>query len=521
MTFHGVAIGRADAGSRTQRNIVDSSLSDRFVGNFDTLAEARGGVQALRELVLDLARSGRLCDDGNAPSEGEVRESGGWSRHPLSAAFEAMSTQGKKVPTASVNDRGKYPVVDQGQMLVRGYVDDDACVIRPPRAVVVFGDHTRVVKFVDFPFVPGADGTKILLPRDDVEPRFFFWMLKSLPIEARGYGRHFARLLEHSIPIPPLAEQKRIVAKVDQLMALCDDLEARQTKKRETSTRLTKSALQALTTAEGPEEFDLAWKRVVDNFDVLIDRSEKVRQLRHLVLGLAVRGRLVSSNPDDRSVEELLAGIQAKRARLVAARLASRADDVRAVGEAERPFPIPASWKWVRFGEATICRDGQRVPVSKEERAGRRGEYDYYGASGAIDKIDGYLFDEPLLLIGEDGANLVSRSTPIAFIAAGRYWVNNHAHVIDSMSPDMLRYLEVFVNAIDLVPYVTGTAQPKMNQAKMNSIPVAVPPANEQREIVAKVAVLMTICDALEANMTRAEDRATSLSEAIVRDLVT
>ncbi|MBD2016145.1 restriction endonuclease subunit S [Microcoleus sp. FACHB-53] len=160
---------------------------------------------------------------------------------------------------------------------------------------------------------------------------------------------------------------------------------------------------------------------------------------------------------------------------------------------------LPNGWKWIRFGDATICRDGERIPLSREQRTLRQGEYDYYGASGVIDKIDDYLFDEPLLLIGEDGANLVNRSTPIAFIASGKYWVNNHAHVLDSLSVDCLRYFEVFINAIDLKPYITGTAQPKMNQAKMNSIPVPLPPLAEQKRIVEKVDELMALCDRYEA----------------------
>ena len=146
----------------------------------------------------------------------------------------------------------------------------------------------------------------------------------------------------------------------------------------------------------------------------------------------------------------------------------------------------------------------------------RRGKYDYYGASGVIDSVDDFLFDKPLLLIGEDGANLIARSKPIAFIAKGKYWVNNHAHVLDSISFDVLRYLEVFINSIDLKPYVTGTAQPKMNQAKMNSINVAFPPREEQKRIVAKVDELMVLCDDLEAKLTQQQGDADRLTEAMV-----
>ena len=136
-----------------------------------------------------------------------------------------------------------------------------------------------------------------------------------------------------------------------------------------------------------------------------------------------------------------------------------------------------------------------------------------------IDQIDGYLFDKPLLLIGEDGANLINRSTPIAFIARGKYWVNNHAHVLDGISEEFLRFIELYINAIDLKPYVTGTAQPKMNQAKMNSIPVALPPLAEQQRIVAKVDELMTLCDDLAAAQSEREARRDRLVAATLHRL--
>jgi type I restriction enzyme S subunit len=141
-------------------------------------------------------------------------------------------------------------------------------------------------------------------------------------------------------------------------------------------------------------------------------------------------------------------------------------------------------------------------------------------ASGVIDRIDGYLFDKPLLLIGEDGANLINRSTPIAFIARGRYWVNNHAHVLDAPTEDLLHWIELFINAADLTPYITGTAQPKMNHAKMNSIPVAIPPLTEQQRIVAKVDEHMAVCDELERSLAAVEmDRARAL-EAVLHEVL-
>ena len=242
---------------------------------------------------------------------------------------------------------------------------------------------------------------------------------------------------------------------------------------------------------------------LVLHFERVADAPDAMDRFRKFVLDLAIHGRLVAQDPRDDHVTDLLRQIEAFKGRLLGGPEKARVAKISPLAEAEVPFPLPTSWVWARFGDLVLSRDSERVPVSKEDRSSRAKLFDYYGASGAIDKIDSYLFDKPLLLIGEDGANLVNRSTPIAFIARGRYWVNNHAHVLDGVSEEFLRFLELYINAIDLVPYVTGTAQPKMNQAKMNSIPVALPPLAEQHRIVAKVDELMALCDRLE--VARAE----------------
>lgn len=126
--------------------------------------------------------------------------------------------------------------------------------------------------------------------------------------------------------------------------------------------------------------------------------------------------------------------------------------------------------------------DSRRIPITGSVR--EKGIYPYYGASGIVDYVKDYLFDEDILLISEDGANLLARSTPIAFSAAGKVWVNNHAHVLRFRDRATQCYVENFLNMIDISNYVTGTAQPKLNQAKLNAIPIPTPELASQKQFM-------------------------------------
>ncbi len=186
----------------------------------------------------------------------------------------------------------------------------------------------------------------------------------------------------------------------------------------------------------------------------------------------------------------------------------------------EIPFEIPESWEWCRLGTAMINRDSERIPLSVAEREKLDKVYDYYGASGVIDKVDKYLFNTPLLLIGEDGANLLLRSKPIAFIAKGKYWVNNHAHVLDTVGGLSMEYICTYINAINLSPYVTGTAQPKMNQEKMNSILVPLPPLAEQCRIVTKIKELLPYIEQYEQAETKLAKLNADFPEALKKSIL-
>lgn len=230
-------------------------------------------------------------------------------------------------------------------------------------------------------------------------------------------------------------------------------------------------------------------KRIADKLDTVLTRVDAVntrlarvapllKRFRQSVLAAATSGRLTEDWRGGRAVNE--------------------------------------TWRVIPLGKYVENHDGARVPISETLRTERRGAYPYYGASGVIDTIDGFTHEGKFVLIGEDGANLVTRSKPIAFIATGKIWVNNHAHVLKCKEGASDEYLAYYINSIDLTPYVSGSAQPKLNQKNLNTIPVPVPPTEEQTEIVRRVETLFAFADRLEARLAQAQTAATRLTPALL-----
>ena len=336
--------------------------------------------------------------------------------------------------------------------------------------------HNMCIIDREFPHIPIAStGFAVLTCHANLLNKYLFYYLMSPDFDAYANNTDNAkgvaypainddRLYKALIPIPPVAEQHRIVSAIDSV-----NMPLREYGSKEETLRILNTSF--------PEN------------------------LKKSILQEAVQGKLVPQDPSDEPAEALLERIRVEKQRLIKEGKVKKdkresvifrrdnshyekLDGVERCIDDELPFELPKSWCWVRFETALVNRDAKRIPLSVAQRKKLEKKYDYYGASGVIDKVDRYLFDKPLLLIGEDGANLLLRSKPIAFIATGKYWVNNHAHVIDAVGGVDLHYIALFINATNLAPYVTGTAQPKMNQERLNSILVPLPPSAEQHRIV-------------------------------------
>ena len=139
-------------------------------------------------------------------------------------------------------------------------------------------------------------------------------------------------------------------------------------------------------------------------------------------------------------------------------------------------------WEKTTLGEVVKFSNGKRVPLSETDRQKRQGTYRYYGASGVIDYVDDYLFDGQYILIGEDGANIITRSSTLAFVVEGQFWVNNHAHIFQSKHGDNV-FLATYLESLNYERFNSGTAQPKLNLENLKKVPVANPQKTEQTKI--------------------------------------
>ena len=179
---------------------------------------------------------------------------------------------------------------------------------------------------------------------------------------------------------------------------------------------------------------------------------------------------------------------------------------------------MKSAWSMKTLDQIAKNLDSERIPITKSGRAA--GKYPYYGASGIVDYVADYIFDGDALLVSEDGANLLARSTPIAFPATGKYWVNNHAHILKFDDITTQRFVELYLESIPLDEYVTGAAQPKLTQKALNSIPIPFPPRPARQRIVGILDEAFEGIAAAKANAEKNHQNAGALFESVLQSVI-
>lgn len=551
-------------------------MSANLLDNFKLLAASEGGVAKLRELILSLAVRGKLVpqDPADEPAsellkriraekerlvaEGKIRREKvlpaigeeekpfelpeGWDWVRLPDVYFSISPSNNKLLTSEMEDEGLFPVVDQGKRHIAGYTNDADLVIRIPGPVIIFGDHTTERKYVDFDFVAGADGTKILRPIFQDE-RYFYWFLLSLQLEDRGYARHFKVLNSHLYALPPLPEQSRIVAKVEALMALCDRLEAQQGEAARVQAHWTQAALDQLAESGDADEFARHWQALADHFDTLFATPASIDALNATLLQLAVRGKLVPQNPADEPASELLKHIRAEKDRLIAAGQIKRDKPLPPIVDDEKPFELPEGWEWARindipknienaitdgpFGanlktEHYIDSPGYRVIrlqnighgefISHHVAFLEKAHFDRLSKHHVIagDIVVAGLVDEGIRCC------VVPEAACPALVKADCYRFSIHEKV-------STQYASIYLNSRAAGELATlhhhGLTLTRIGLGNFRNIPVPLPPVPEQSRIVAKLDELLALTRTLRARLTDARAVQARLANALVEEV--
>lgn len=251
---------------------------------------------------------------------------------------------------------------------------------------------------------------------------------------------------------------------------------------------------------------------LLKHFDQISEAPDAVPRLRRFILDLAVRGKLVEQDPNDEPAMELLRRIETEKARLIREGQIKEQNPLPPVVDEKLPFEVPRGWASTRLAVVAVCLDYMRQPINSTEREKRiagkaQAElYPYFGATQQQGWIDDYIFDEELILLGEDGVPFFDVLRPKAYLISGKTWVNNHAHVFRGINVSHA-FLVNCLNTFDYTGRVVGATRSKLNQAKAVDIPIVLPPLAEQHRIVAKVDELMALCDELEAAQAKRERR--------------
>jgi type I restriction enzyme S subunit len=338
------------------------------------------------------------------------------------------------------------------------------------------------------------------------------------------------------IPLPPLAEQQRIVAKVNELMALCDQLEAAKNKRETRRDRLVKASLQRICVSE-PEEAREAARFHLDNLPRLSTRSEHIKQLRQTILDLAVRGKLVEQDPNDEPAAELLKRILAEKMRLIKEGIQRKEKPIAGLENEDLPYPIPNSWQWSQLAEIgfisprNIASDdlaASFVPmpmIFAEYGISNQHEVRTWSEikTGYTHFAEGDIGLAKITPCFENGKSTVFRHLT-GKIGAG----TTELHIVRPIFVNA-DYLLIFLKCPHFInsgiPKMTGTAGQKRVPAQyFSQSPLPLPPLAEQHRIVAKVDELIALCDQLDAQLTTTETDsrrllATVLHKALIPSL--
>jgi type I restriction enzyme, S subunit len=319
---------------------------------------------------------------------------------------------------------------------------------------------------------------------------------------------------QNPFPIPPLPEQRRIVAKIDQLMAHCDELEKLRAEREQKRLAVHTAVIKQLLDAEEQDSFTSAWQFITRYFGELYTVKENVAELRKAIFQLAVMGKLVPQNPTDPPASNLLKEIEAEKRQLVKEGKIKKSEPLPEIKPEETGYALPEGWAWIRLGEIVDFKTGKL----DSNASVKGGEYPFFTCAKEALWINQYSYDcEAILLTGNNAAGKYDvKHYKGKFDAYQRtYVITTEFGKISGLSYGYLKYL--LINMLDdLQSKSLGTLTRFLTLGILKPICIALPPLPEQHRIVAKIEKLMTLCDTLEQQIDASSGKQTELLNAVM-----
>ena len=448
--------------------------------------------QELKNSILQLAIQGKLVEPNirdfpvdlsaikqKKTDEYEFELPDNWRLAHLESITKNIPSKKYQILESQVLADGRFPVISQSKAYSIGFSNEADKVYHHDRPVIIFGDHTSEVKFVEFDFVVGADGVKIFEPIDDIiVGKFLFYIFQFYSRDLSkigGYSRHYKYIKNKPFPLPPLAEQKRIVAKIEELLPYID-------------------------------HYEQAWSKL-EQFN-----SRFKENMKKSLLQYAIQGKLVEQRPEEGTAEELFAQIQEEKQRLIAEKKIKKEKPLPEITDDEKPFDIPESWKWVRLQQiGELSRGRSQKRPRNDPNLFINGTFPFI-QTGDVARANGHISCWSTMYNQEGVAQ--SRIWP-----AGTVCLTIAANIgdvaildFDSCFPDSVvgfnAYKPIMSNEFfmyGLMCYKTildklsrSTAQKNINIEILSQIAFPLPPLAEQKRIVEKLEQLLPLCERLK-----------------------
>lgn len=439
-----------------------------------------------------------------------------WISRNITEFYYTIGGKSNQIQSKNYSETGRYPIVSQGKNRIDGYSDDESKLLKITKPVVVFGDHTRLVKFIDFNFIIGADGTKILNPFDGIDSEYFYLHTSCYDLSSKGYARHYSLLKLEAFCLPPLEEQKEIVKVVETLFKEVEQLEQLTVKRIALKEDFVTSALNQLTANNTKQE----WAFLQEHFKSFFNETNSIKKLRETVLQLAVQGKLTEDwracHPElvsgSHHASELLKRIQKEKAQLIKDKKIKKEKPLPPITKDEIPYNLPEGWEFVRLGSIIKISSGDGLTSANMDKSGK---IPVYGGNGITGYHSEYNVEKPEIVIGRVGYYCGS-----IHLSENKAWVTDNAFVTRFSETNIFRdFLVWLLKGTNLKEDENATAQPVISGRKVYPIIIALPPLEEQKAIVQKVNALMSLCDALEQEVQQSQEHSEQLMQSCLREV--